>query len=104
MGSEARVGFHAAYDADTGKESGAANAVIGAFLNKIGLPYSAIIYITQTAPTSMTWLQLDEAVARGIQVTRLETSPTKPKQKPKESTRQNEGPSDDAEYHRSDNE
>ena len=97
MGPESRIGFHAAYDSKTGQESGAANAVIGAFLNKIGLPYSTIAYITQAAPTSMTWLRLDEAIARGIQVTLLEAPAVKPKVS--ESGRENGSPTDDPQNH-----
>ena len=54
MSAEARVGFHAAYSSETGQETGVGNALIGAYLDKIGLPYSAVIYITQAAPNSMT--------------------------------------------------
>ena len=67
MSTEARIGFHAAYN-ETGQETGVGNALIGAYLNKIGLPYSAVIYITQAAPTSMTWLSLVDAGKRGIDV------------------------------------
>jgi len=37
-------------------------------LNKIGLPYPAVIYITQAAPDSMTWLSVADAAKRGIDV------------------------------------
>jgi hypothetical protein len=37
-------------------------------LNKIGLPYSAVIYITQAAPASMTWLSIADAKKQGIDV------------------------------------
>jgi hypothetical protein len=37
-------------------------------LNKIGLPYSAVIYITQAAPASMTWLSIADAMKQGIEV------------------------------------
>jgi hypothetical protein len=72
MSTESRIGFHAAYNKD-GQETGVGNALIGAYLNKIGLPYSAVVYITQAAPDSMTWLSVAEAVKRGIDI---ELSPT----------------------------
>ena len=68
MSAEARVGFHAAYSSETGQETGVGNALIGAYLNKIGLPYSAVIYITQAAPNSMTWLSIADAEKQGIDV------------------------------------
>jgi hypothetical protein len=50
MKAGAQIGFHAAYDADSRRESGVANAIVGAYLNRIGLPYSAVIYITMATP------------------------------------------------------
>jgi hypothetical protein len=47
-------------------EAGAANALVGAYLNKLGLRDSAIIYITSAAPTSITWLTADDAIAVAI--------------------------------------
>jgi hypothetical protein len=68
MSAEARVGFHAAYNSKTGQETGVGNALVGAYLTKIGLPYSAVIYITQAAPNSMTWLSITDAKKQGIDV------------------------------------
>jgi len=73
MGPGARIGFHAAYNASSGQETGVGNALVGAYLTRIGLPYSAVIYITQAAPNSMTWLNLSEAKQQGIEVSLLET-------------------------------
>ncbi len=73
MGPGARIGFHAAHDASSGQETGVGNALVGAYLSRIGLPYSAVIYITQAAPNSMTWLSLSDAEQRGIDVSLLET-------------------------------
>jgi len=67
MSTESKIGFHAAYTAD-GRETGVGNALIGAYLNKIGLPYSAVAYITRAAPRSMTWLSAAEAKKHGIDV------------------------------------
>jgi hypothetical protein len=68
MSAEARVGFHAAYNSETGQETGVGNALVGAYLNKIGLPYSAVFYITRAAPNSMTWLNIADAKKQGIDV------------------------------------
>jgi hypothetical protein len=68
MGTRALIGFHAAYDAMTGQESGEANALVGAYLHEIGLPYSAVSYITHMSPGSMKWLTKADAEIVGIDV------------------------------------
>ena len=69
-----RVGFHAAYNRKDGKaqESGVGNALIGSFLNEIGLKRSAIIYITQAPPEGMQWLTIQDATQIGIDYERME--------------------------------
>jgi hypothetical protein len=76
MGTGSKVGFHAAYiqRAGTTTESGPGNAVLGAYLDQIGLPEDAIVYITQAAPNSMKWLTMDEAAQHGIDVALLPPS------------------------------
>jgi len=76
MGATARIGFHAAYDEDTGQETGAGNALVGAYLSQIGLPDVAVYYITKAAPTSMTWLNPADAQKVGIDVSVLDAEPT----------------------------
>jgi hypothetical protein len=68
MAPEAQVGFHAAYDL-SGQEKGEANALIGAYLNKFGLSYKTVMYLTHAAPASMLWLTSLEAEQLGIDVT-----------------------------------
>jgi len=74
MFAEAKIGFHAAYDAASGKETGVGNALVGAYLTKLGLSYEAVIYITKSAPDQMTWLNISDATKRGIRVTVLSPS------------------------------
>jgi hypothetical protein len=76
MGTGSKVGFHAAYVQKAGAttESGPGNAVLGAYLDQIGLPEDAIVYITQAAPNSMKWLNLDDAAQHGIEVALLPPS------------------------------
>jgi hypothetical protein len=52
MGPNAQIGFHAAYVVRSGQatELGAANALVGAYLNKLGLPDRAVVYITEAPP------------------------------------------------------
>jgi hypothetical protein len=73
LGVGSKVGFHAAYVQKAGAttESGPGNAVLGAYLDQIGLPEDAIVYITQAAPNSMKWLNMEEAAQHGIDVALL---------------------------------
>ncbi len=73
LGVGSKVGFHAAYVQKAGAttESGPGNAVLGAYLDQIGLPEDAIVYITQAAPSSMKWLNMEEAAQHGIDVALL---------------------------------
>src|SRR5262249_6853176 len=49
IGTSGKISFHAAYDSASG-ESGVENAVVDAYLSKIGMPHEAVIYITPVAP------------------------------------------------------
>jgi hypothetical protein len=73
LGAGSKVGFHAAYVQKAGgtTESGPGNAVLGAYLDQIGLPEDAIVYVTQAAPSSMKWLSMEEAAQHGIDVAML---------------------------------
>jgi hypothetical protein len=75
MGATALIGFHAGYDATSGQETGVANAVIGVYLNEIGLSYNAAIYITRAAPDAITWLNVADARRLGIDVSVLNGAP-----------------------------
>jgi hypothetical protein len=81
MGAHAQVGFHAAYDGNTHQVTSSGNALVGAYLNKIGLPSSAVIYITSASPDSVTWLSKTDAEKLGIEVS-LYSSPTDTKPPP----------------------
>ena len=68
MTPDALIGFHAASDARSGKVTGVGNAVMGAYLNKIGLRYDAVAFITSASPETVTWLTVAEAKQYGIEV------------------------------------
>jgi hypothetical protein len=72
VGEFSRVGFHSAYivKGSGPTESGPGNAILGAYLNQLGLSERAILYITHAAPTSMQWMSMEEAAEYGITVTR----------------------------------
>ena len=68
MEGTAKIGFHAAYDITSGRETGVGNALLGAYVAKLGLSYGAVIYITKATPNEMTWLNISDAAALGIRV------------------------------------
>jgi membrane-bound ClpP family serine protease len=68
MAPGAKIGFHAAY-AEEGTslvEKGAANALVGAYLNTLKLPDTAITYVTHASPREIEWLSVDAAMLVGI--------------------------------------
>lgn len=73
MEPDARIGFHAAYIVRRGRaqESGAGNALIGAYLSRLGLTDRAILYVAQAAPDDMTWLTPSAAGQLGLDLTVL---------------------------------
>ena len=46
-----KIGFHAAYNND-GQESGKGNALVGAYLTKLGFSYDAVVYLLKQHPTT----------------------------------------------------
>jgi hypothetical protein len=80
----ARVGFHAAYEILDGlpKTSGRANAIVGAYLNQLGLNVEAIVYVSTAAPESMQWLTAEDASQYGIDVELIKETVAKPVEVP----------------------
>ena len=76
MADGARIGFHAVtlVDDPAHRAHSVGNALVGAYLNQLGLPDVAVAYITQAQPNEMQWLTLSDAARVGIAVERL-TSP-----------------------------
>ncbi len=70
MGATGQVGFHAAYVLKDGVASttSGGNALVGAYLNQIGLPDRAVLYITTPSPDEIAWLKLEDAESLGIDV------------------------------------
>lgn len=70
MDNGAKVGFHAAYRDENGRlqESGIANALVGSYLNQLGLAENAIGYVTHAAPDAIQWLTLTDAIEVGIHI------------------------------------
>ena len=70
MERSSKIGFHASYVRENGinKESGVGNALVGAYLNSLGLSQYAIAYISTAGPDAMTWMRPEDAADVGIEV------------------------------------
>ena len=70
MAPDGAVGFHAAYvQVEAGAmETGAGNAVIGAYLYSLGLSFQTINALTSAPPEGMFYLNCEEAARLGIEV------------------------------------
>jgi hypothetical protein len=66
VGDTPQIGFHAVYDPTTRRETGAGNAVVGAYLRDLGVGYKAIVFMTRKGPTSVEWLSPDLAKELGV--------------------------------------
>jgi hypothetical protein len=70
MTHNGQIGFHAAFIRDQGveRETGAGNAIVGAYLRDIGLSMNAIIFVTGAPPHGMRWLTFEDAADYNIPV------------------------------------
>jgi hypothetical protein len=62
------IGFHAAYNVSTRRETGVGNAVLGSYFTKMGLSYDAIAYLTTAGPAQMTYLSAEAAAKYDIAI------------------------------------
>lgn len=76
MHPSALVGFHAAYIEENGQvsESGVGNALVGAYINELGLGFDAVVFIASAAPSEMNWLNAAKAQKVGIELILTEDS------------------------------
>lgn len=69
VADDARVGFHAAYLPDEDQTvSSIGNALVGAYLAKLGYEDLVVIYVTEAAPREMRWLTAKDANFLGLKV------------------------------------
>ncbi|WFR97591.1 hypothetical protein [Rhizobium tumorigenes] len=68
LADDSKLGFHAAYRMIDGhaSEYGAANALVGAYLNQLGLSDKAVVYVTSAPPEGVEWLTAATASDVGI--------------------------------------
>jgi hypothetical protein len=74
---KASIGFHAVWIPQKGGDkavSGAGNALVGAYLNGLGLRDQTIAYVTQAGPDDVRWLSKVDADRIGLQVDTIDTS------------------------------
>lgn len=75
---KARIGFHAVFT-DVGgvpTEKGQGNAIVGAYLSKLGFSYEAISFATAASPNEMKWLTAIDANHYGITYTPMDAVST----------------------------
>ncbi len=70
VGTDGHVSFHAAYVLEDGnaRESGVANALVGAYLSKLGLKEDAVIFLTAAPPDDFNELDSEWSANLGIDV------------------------------------
>lgn len=70
VGADGRVSFHAAYVLENGnaRESGVANALVGAYLSKLGLQEDAVVFLTAAPPDDFNELDAKWSADLGIDV------------------------------------
>ena len=81
---DSRIGFHGVYTVLVNKRSGerikgvaptvpsGANAVLGAYLSELGVPYKTIDLLVSPGPDDMYWLKTKNLDALGIKATRID--------------------------------
>ena len=77
--SDSEIGFHGAYDTRDKTATSSGNAVVGAYLARLGFSYGLIIEMTSAKPDELSMLNFAKANSLGIKMTVL---PTQRKQQP----------------------
>ena len=74
MGGDDAIGFHAVYLASDPRRQAdsVGNALVGAYLNQIGMTPQAIAYITEVQPHDIRWMSFADAQRIGISVLPLD--------------------------------
>jgi TPR repeat protein len=76
MSKNSKIGFHAAYrtsDDGTVSEAGTGNALVGAYLNKLGFNQSVTQFVTTAPPDQFRWLSKAQAEKIGLNFTTLQS-------------------------------
>jgi hypothetical protein len=73
---DSTIGFHAAYYEANGQITAEGNAMVGAYLSRLGFSYAAIKYLTSAPPNSIQWLDCKALDQYGIKAQILGTPGT----------------------------
>ncbi|UVC07583.1 hypothetical protein IHQ71_20615 [Rhizobium sp. TH2] len=78
--NSSKIGFHAVFTVDSGQPnvSGSGNALVGAYLQKLGLNEQTIFFVTNTKPDTFDWLDANEAKQIGLDVMVLADTASQP--------------------------
>jgi len=68
VAENARIGFHAVYYTDSRQITSNGNAIVGAYLSKLGFGLKTISYVTSMPPDQMDWLSSAKAKEYDIAV------------------------------------
>jgi hypothetical protein len=71
----AHIGFHAAFDGDTHAITSSGNALVGAYLDELGLSPEAITWLTSANPDQIAALNFNIAKELGIDVISVPSTP-----------------------------
>lgn len=77
MQAHSLLGAHAVYLTGSDgapRETGAGNALVGAYLTKLGFGYQTVLAMTSAAPTGMAWMTPDEARQAGLGVATIDAN------------------------------
>jgi hypothetical protein len=64
---DTEIGFHAAYYAADRQVTAEGNAMVGAYLNRLGFSYAAVRYLTSASPSTMQWVDCKALDQYGIE-------------------------------------
>ncbi|UVF22283.1 hypothetical protein HPT29_026755 (plasmid) [Microvirga terrae] len=101
-GPEARIAFHAAWKLENGRktEAGTGNALVGAYLQSLGLSQDAIVFFTSAPPDGAEMLSFQKAELLGVAVKKFEIPPERRQTATKQETPQPSAlPDPDASYY-----
>jgi hypothetical protein len=72
MTATTRISLHQAYTV-TGQTDGLGNAILGSYLTRLGLSYSAIAYAAQASAGEVKWLTVGDA--KRVSIARIVVDP-----------------------------
>jgi hypothetical protein len=77
MSTSARIGFHASFVIEDGapRETAVGNALVGAYITRLGLPIDMVVHATKASPRDIAWFSPDDAKRIGVNVKVTDAAP-----------------------------